>query len=138
MEKNETQKKQINEADYIDIIVFVRAFLRLALRYLLLVCPIIVCLTVGMNLLSRALVREQYVAEGSFVVGATLSDDFSYNYTEIRDDYVMHMSEAFRSIIEGDYMFYLLVAFVHTVRNRLGIGIEKGRGINSLYVKSVG
>lgn len=108
MEKNETQKKQINEADYIDITVFVRAFLRLARRYLLLVCPIIVCLTAGMNLLSRAMVREQYVAEGSFVVGVTLSDDFSYNYTEIRDDYVMQTSEAFKSVIESDYMFYLL------------------------------
>ena len=110
MDNNEIQKKRINEADYIDITVFIRAFLRLARRYLLLVCPIIVCLTICMNLLSRALVKEQYVAEASFVVGVTLLDDYSYNYTlpTIRDDYIVLMSEAFRAVIKSEYMDYLL------------------------------
>lgn len=110
MDKNELQKKQINEADYIDIPVFIRAFLRLARRYLLLVCPLFVCLTAGIGLLSRALVKEQHVAEASFVVGVPLMDDFSYNYNlpEIRDDYVVQMSEAFNSVIKSEYMYYLL------------------------------
>ena len=110
MERNETQKKQINEADYIDITVFIRAFLRLARRYLLLVCPMILCLTAGISLLSRALVKEQYIAETTFVIGVTLSDDLSYNYSlsGVRDDYVMQMPESFQSVIHSDYMYYLL------------------------------
>ncbi len=110
MEKNETQKKRINEADYIDITVFVRAFLRLARRYVLLVFPIIMLLTACMNLMSRVLVKEQYVAEASFVVGVTLLDDYSYNYNlpAIRDDYVVQMSEAFKAVIKSEYMYYLL------------------------------
>lgn len=110
MEKNDTLKKQINEADYIDIMVFIRAFLRLAYRYIFMVCPMIVCLTAGISLLSRALVKEQYVAGATFVVGVTLLEDFSYNYTlpEIRNDYVVDMSEAFKSVINSEYMSYLL------------------------------
>ena len=110
MEKNEIQKIQINEADYIDLTVFIRAFLRLAHRYLLLVCPIIICLTAGIGLLSQALVKEQYVAEASFVVGVTRMDDFSYDYTlsGVRSDYVVHMSEAFQSALKSEYMYYLL------------------------------
>lgn len=110
MRINETQKKQINEADYIDITVFLRAFLRLARRYLLLVCPMIICLIAGINLLSRALVKVQYVAESTFVVGVTLSNDLSYNYTlpEIRDDYVIQMAETFKSVINSEYMYALL------------------------------
>ena len=110
MENNETQRKKINEADYIDVSVFIKSFLRLSRRYLLLACPIIVCLTICMNLLSRALVKERYVAEASFVVGVTLLDDFSYNYTlpTTRYDYVVQMSEAFKAVIKSDYMYYLL------------------------------
>ena len=110
MEKNKTQKKRINEADYIDLTVFIRAFLRLARRYFLLVCPIIVCLTACLNLMSRAQMKEQYVASASFVVGVTLLDDFSYNYTlpEVRNDYVVQMSESFQSVIRSEYMYYLL------------------------------
>ena len=110
MKNNETQKNRINEADYIDITVFIRAFLRLARRYLLLVCPLIVCLTASMGLLSRVLVTEQYVAEASFVVGVTRADDFSYSYTlpETRSDYVVLMSDAFRSVIRSEYMSYLI------------------------------
>lgn len=110
MNNNETQKNQINEADYIDITVFIRAFFRLARRYLLLVCPIIVCLTASIGLLSRVLVKEQYVAEASFVVGVTRLDDFSYSYTlpDTRNDYVDQMSYAFRSVVKSEYMSYLL------------------------------
>ena len=110
MEKNEIQKKMINEADYIDITVFIRAFLRLARNYLLLVCPIFLCLTAGIGVLSRVLVKEQYVAEASFTVGVTLMDDFSYNYTlpGIRDDYVVRMSEAFKSVVKSEYMNLLI------------------------------
>lgn len=108
--QNETKKNQINEADYIDIPYFVRSFLRLIRRYLLLVCPIIVCLIVSIGLLSRVLVKQQYVAETSFVVGVTLSDDFSYNYTlpEINGYYIEQMSEAFQYVIKSEYMYYLL------------------------------
>ncbi len=111
MEKNITQNQRINEADYIDITAFIRAFLRLVRRYLLLVCPIIVCLTACVNLLSRTMVKEQYIAEASFVVGVTLSDDFSYDYTltSTRDDHITQMSEAFKSIVGSEYMHYLLV-----------------------------
>lgn len=110
MEKNETQKKRINEADYIDITVYIRAFLRLARRYLFLVCPMIMFLTPAIGLLSRNLVKEQYVAGASFVVGVTLPDNFSYNYMmpEIRGDYVVQMSEAFKSVVKSEYMDYLL------------------------------
>ena len=110
MKINETQKKQINEADYIDITIYIRAFFRLARRYLFMIFPMIVCLTAGISLLSRALVKEQYVAETTFVVGVTLSEDLSYNYnlSELREDYVVQMSEAFQSVIKSDYMYYLL------------------------------
>ena len=131
MEINKTQKKQINEADYIDIIVFIRAFLRLARRYLLLVCPLIVCLTACVGVLSRALVKEQYVAKASFVVGVTLSDDFSYNYTlsEVRNDYVVQMSEVFKSVINSEYMYYLIEEELG--RNIQGdINWENAYGIN--------
>ena len=110
MKINETQKKQINEADYIDITIYIRAFFRLARRSLFMIFPMIVCLTAGISLLSRALVKEQYVAETTFVVGVTLSEDLSYNYnlSELREDYVVQMSEAFQSVIKSDYMYYLL------------------------------
>ena len=110
MKNNETQKNQINEADYIDITVFIRAFFRLAYRYLLLVFPLIMCLTASVGLLSRTLVKEQYAAEASFVVGVTQLDDFSYNYTllDMRNDYIVQMSESFRSVIRSEYMSSLL------------------------------
>ena len=110
MDRNEEQKKLINEADYIDLTVFIRAFLRLARRYLLLVCPIILCLTACIGLLSRKMVKEQHVAEASFVVGVKLLDDFSYNYTlqEIRGDYIALMSDAFQSVVSSEYMYFLL------------------------------
>lgn len=110
MKINETQKKQINEADYIDITIYIRAFFRLARRYLFMIFPMIVCLTAGISLLSRALVKEQCIAETTFVVGVTLSEDLSYNYnlSELREDYVVQMSEAFQSVIKSDYMYYLL------------------------------
>ena len=110
MEKNETQKKRINEADYIDITVFIRAFLRLARRYFWLVCPIIVCLAACINLMSRVVVKERYVASASFVIGVTLLDDYSYNYTlsDTWGDYVVQMSEAFKSVIQSEYMYDLL------------------------------
>ena len=100
MKKNETLKKQINEADYIDLTVYIRTFLRLARRNLLLVCPMIVCLTVGMKLLSGAMVKEQSTAEASLVVGVTLSDNLSFNYgnSEIREDYFAQMSDAFQTV----------------------------------------
>ena len=118
MENNETQRKRryrsqkqvVNAADYIDIPAFIRTFLRLARRYLLLVFPIIICLTACISMLSRVLVKEQYVAEASFVVGVTLSDDFSYNYTlsTVRDDYVGQMSGALQAVSNSEYMGYLL------------------------------
>ena len=110
MGKNETQKKRINEADYIDITVFIRAFLRLARRYFWLVCPIIVCLAACLNLMSRVLVKEKHVASASFVVGVTLLDDFSFNYTlaDTWNDYVVQMSEAFKAVVQSEYMYYLL------------------------------
>ena len=110
MDRNEEQKKLINEADYIDLTVFIRAFLRLARRSLLLVCPIILCLTACIGLLSRKMVKEQHVAEASFVVGVKLLDDFSYNYTlqEIRGDYIALMSDAFQSVVSSEYMYFLL------------------------------
>jgi len=110
MERNETEKKQINEADYIDITVFIRAFLRLARKYFLLVCPFFICLTAVISFLSRAMVKEQHVAEVSFVIGVKLLDDFSYNYTltDIREDYISQMSDAFQSVISSEYMQDLL------------------------------
>ena len=127
-----TEKNRINEADYIDITVFIRAFLRLARRYLLLVFPIIVCLTICMNLLSRVLVKERNIAEASFVVGVTLLDDFSYNYTlpETRNDYIVQMSSAFRSVINSEYMVYLLQEELERDVIPGEIGCENAYGTN--------
>ena len=110
MERNETEKKQINEADYIDITVFIRAFLRLARKYFLLVCAFFICLTAVISIMSRVMVKEQHVAEVSFVIGVKLLDDFSYNYTltDIREDYITQMSDAFQSVISSEYMQDLL------------------------------
>ena len=106
MERYETEKKQINEADYIDLTVFVRAFLRLTRRYLLLICPFFICLTAAVGMLSRVMVKEQYVAETSFAVGVKLIDDFTYNYTlsDIDDYYIVQMSDAFQSVVTSEYM----------------------------------
>lgn len=133
MEKIETQRKQINEADYIDLTVIIRAFLRLARRYLLLVCPMILCLTAGIALLSRALVKEQYVAKGSFVVGVTLANDFSYNYTlpDINDDYIVQMSEAFQSVANSEYMDALL-------QEELGMIIPADISMSNVYGTNMG
>ena len=62
----------------------------------------IVFLTAGVSLMSRALVREQFSAEAAIVAGVPLSDDFSYHYnlSEMRDDYVVQMSEAFQIIMK--------------------------------------
>ncbi len=110
MKNNEIQKNQINEADYIDITIFIRAFFRLARRYLLLVCPLIVCLTASIGMLARVLVKEQYVAEASVVIGVTRLDDFSYSYTlpDTRNDNIVQMSNAFRAVVKSEYMSYLL------------------------------
>jgi len=110
MERNDTEKKQINEADYIDITVFIRAFLRLARKYILLVCPFFICLTAVTSIMSRVIVKEQHVAEASFVIGVKLLDDFSYNYTltDIKEDYISQMSDTFQSVISSEYMQDLL------------------------------
>ena len=133
MKKNETLKKQINEADYIDLTVYIRTFLRLARRYLLLVCPMIVCLTVGMKLLSGAMVKEQSTAEASLVVGVTLSDNLSFNYgnSEIREDYFAQMSDAFQTVIKSEYMYYLL-------EEELGRVIPGEVNWNSVYGTNMG
>ena len=133
MEKNETLKKQINEADYIDLTVYIRTFLRLARQYLLLVCPMIVCLTAGMKLLSSAMVKEQYAAETSLVVGVTISDNLSYNYTlpDIRDDYIAQLSAAFQSVLNSEYMQYLL-------EEELGRIIPGEINWNSVYGTNMG
>ena len=133
MKKNETLKKQINEADYIDLTVYIRTFLRLARRNLLLVCPMIVCLTVGMKLLSGAMVKEQSTAEASLVVGVTLSDNLSFNYgnSEIREDYFAQMSDAFQTVIKSEYMYYLL-------EEELGRVIPGEVNWNSVYGTNMG
>ena len=139
MEKNEKQKNRINEADYIDIPVFIRSFLRLARRYFLLVCPIIVCLTVCMSLLSRVLVKERYSANASFVVGVTLAGEFSYNYTlpTIRYDYIVQMSEAFKSVTKSDYMQYLLEEELgKRIPGEIKWESAKGTNMGGVYVVS--
>lgn len=110
MERNEIEKKQINEADYIDITVFIRAFLRLTRKYLLLIFPLFICLTAALSVLSRVMVKEQYVAETSFVIGVKLLDDFSYNYTltDVREDFISQMSDTFQSVVTSEYMEDLL------------------------------
>ena len=133
MEKNETQKKQINELDYIDIFAFIRAYLRLASRHLLLACPIILCLIAGIAFLSRVLVKEHYIADASFVVGVTLTDDFSYNYTlsEMNEEYVVLMSDAFQSVIWSEYMHGLL-------RDELGRSIPGDINWKNAYGTNMG
>lgn len=110
MERNEIDKKQVNEADYIDLFVFIRAFLRLVRKYLLLFCPLCICLTAVISVLSRTIVKEQHVAEVSFVIGVKLQDDFSYNYTlmDVRENYISQMSDAFQSVVTSEYMQDLL------------------------------
>lgn len=133
MERNEIEKKQINEADYIDITVFIRAFLRLARKYLLLVCPFFICLTAVVSVLSRAMVKEQYIAETSFVVGVKLMDDFSYNYnlTDTREDYIDQISYAFQSVVPSEYMHSL-------IDEELGRNIPAEISWNSAYGTNMG
>ena len=84
MDRTDEQQAVVDKKDYIDIMAYVRAFFRSARRYLILGLALTlfmtVCVTGGMAVVSKKLVKSTYTANGSFTYGVQLSDSLDFNY----------------------------------------------------------
>ena len=84
MDRTDEQQAVVDKKDYIDIMAFLRAFLRSTRRYLPFALALIifmtVCVTGGMAVLSKKIVKKTYVAKETFAIGVLLSDSIEYNY----------------------------------------------------------
>ena len=84
MNRTDEQQAVVDKKDYIDIMAFLRAFLRSTRRYLPFALALIifmtVCVTGGMAVLSKKIVKKTYVAKEAFAIGVLLSDSIEYNY----------------------------------------------------------
>ena len=84
MNRTDEQQAVVDKKDYIDIMAFLRAFLRSTRRYLPFALALIifmtVCVTGGMAVLSKKIVKKTYVAKETFAIGVLLSDSIEYNY----------------------------------------------------------
>ncbi len=121
MEENERSLQlQTDKNDYIDIPAFLRAMLRCTRRYLLLVLPLVLVMTVFMGLASRVLVKKtNYVAVGTFLIGMRLSNSASYVYTfsdaANRSYLLSGMAGIFQGVTNSEYMTSI-------IREEMGLG----------------
>lgn len=84
MDRTEEQQAAIDKKDYIDIMAFLRAFFRYTRRYWVFALALNIfmtaCVTGGMLVVSKKLLKNTYTATGSFTIGLLLSDSLEYNY----------------------------------------------------------
>ena len=84
MDRTDEQQAVIDKKDYIDIRAFLRAFFRYTRRYLAFALALIIFMTVcvsgGMLVLSKKIVKTTYVAKETFAIGILVSDSIEYNY----------------------------------------------------------
>ena len=84
MDRTDEQQAVIDKKDYIDIRAFLRACCRYTRRYLAFALALIIFMTVcvsgGMLVLSKKIVKTTYVAKETFAIGILVSDSIEYNY----------------------------------------------------------
>ena len=70
----------MDEIDYIDIPAFIRSMFRYARKYVLLVVPLIICISVCLAILTKPYTKKTYVAGGTAMIGVRLSDSVTFDY----------------------------------------------------------
>ena len=81
MKNNIHQELMLDEMDYIDIPAFIKRALQYARKYILLVVPLIICMSVCLAILSKPYAKKDYIAGGTALIGVRLSDSLSFDYT---------------------------------------------------------
>ena len=119
IKNNDQHSTALNEIDYIDIPAFIRSMLRYARKYVLLVLPLIACMTAGLAVLSKPYVKKTYVAGGTSMIGVRLSDSLSFDYTLSglswdRQSTVAHLNSVLNALTESGYL-------TQVVRNSMGL-----------------
>ena len=119
IKNNDQQSTALNEIDYIDIPAFIRSMLRYARKYVLLVLPLIACMTVVLSVLSKPYAKKTYVAGGTSMIGVRLSDSLSFDYTLSglswdRQSTVAHLNYVLNALTESGYI-------TQVVRNSMGL-----------------
>ena len=109
MKNKDEQRLLTDEADYIDIPAFIRSMLRYARRYILLVVPLIICMTAALSVLTKPYAKKYYVAGGTAMVGVRLSGSlsFDYNLSSLswdRQATMAHMSTVMNALLESGYL----------------------------------
>lgn len=109
IKNNDQQGTLLNETDYIDIPAFFRNMLRYARKYILLVVPLIICMSLGMAVLSKSSTEKYYVAGGTSMIGVRLSGSLSYDYTLSgltwdRQSTLTRMNDILSALSESGYL----------------------------------
>lgn len=118
--KNKNQQDTLlNERDYIDIPAFIRKMIRNARKYILLVVPLIICMSVCLAIISKPYEKKNYVAGGTSMIGIRLSNSLSFDYTlsELswdRMSTVAHLNSVLNALSESGY-------FTQVVKNTMGL-----------------
>lgn len=81
MKNNNHQESMLDEMDYIDIPAFIKRVLQYTRKYILLVVPLIICMSVCLAILSKPYAKKNYIAGGTALIGVRLSDSLSFDYT---------------------------------------------------------
>lgn len=108
--KNENQQRVlIDEIDYIDIPAFIRSMMRYARKFILLVVPLIICMSVCLAALSKSYTKKNYIAGGTFLIGVRLSNSPAYDYTLSgltwdRQSTVTHMNYVLNALLDSGYI----------------------------------
>lgn len=106
---NDQQSTVLNEIDFIDIPAFMRSMLRYARRYVLLVVPMIILMTLCIAILSKRFEKKTYVAGGTSLIGVRLSGSLSYDYTLSgltweRQTTLEHMNSVLNALTQSGYI----------------------------------
>lgn len=133
IKKNDQQRIPLNEIDYIDIPAFIRRMMRYTRKYILLVLPLIVCMSVCLAVLSKPYSKKTYVAGGTSMIGVRLSNSLSFDYTlsELswdRQSTVAHLNSVLNALTESGY----IVQFVKDT-----MGIKRNEELNGeIYINA--
>lgn len=109
IKKNDQQRTPLNEIDFIDIPAFIKRMMRYTRKYILLVLPLIVCMSVCLAVLSKSYSKKIYVAGGTSMIGVRLSNSLSFDYTlsELswgRQSTVAHLNSVLSALTESGYI----------------------------------
>ena len=118
--KSKDQKRILtDETDYIDIPAFIRSMMRYVRKYILLVVPLVFCMSVCLAILSKPYTKKNYVAGGTFMIGLRLSDSLSFDYTLSgltweRQTTLTQMNYVLNALMESGYI-------TQSVKDSMGI-----------------